>query len=97
MFLGVLPDFIAPADTEGNGATLEVLDPSTVDAKHLISMYTRLLETHFPLESPGPADLAWAGTVVDLADRWGRGQPRMVLLQEGATAFVRRFLKNEDG
>lgn len=91
MFLGRLPDFIAVADADGNGATFEALDPSTAGAPEVLGVFMRMADTHLVLEGGLPVAAASVGLIAQLADQ--RAERRMASLQKAINQWCANLLK----
>lgn len=93
MFLGYLPDFISAADTDGNGATLEVLDASLVGLADVMSTFRRLAETQFPMKEVLGLQ-ATAELVVDMAGASPENGSRLAALQKWASKYTASLLRD---
>jgi hypothetical protein len=99
MFLGYLPDFIAVADVDGNGAILEQLDPSAVGTAEVLEIFDRMSQTHVPMQDiPDYAARTSAKALVraaEMAASAGLGS-RLTKLQGEVGAFCKDLLEEMD-
>jgi hypothetical protein len=93
MFLGYLPDFIEKATADGNGATLETLDPGKVEAAQVVEMFWRMSEAKLPIQEWNQNwAQASAQAVILLADLQPIAAPRLSRLQQNAGVFATQLL-----
>jgi hypothetical protein len=96
MFLGYRPDFIPETDPDGNGTTLELLDPAKIDRNDVLAIFDRLAETYLPYDPIPPIFLrATATTGIQLADRKTVAD-RLASLQDYLNLFAVDLLKGTD-
>jgi hypothetical protein len=101
MFLGYLPDFMPPADPDGNGATLERLDPVAVGLEEVLDVFDRMSQTHLPMQDVQPnwsrTSAAFlvrtAGQLAQLLQA-GPEATRLAVLQEQVNTFCKDLLKD---
>jgi hypothetical protein len=96
MFLGYLPDFIAAADSEGNGATFEPLDPKSIGVDDVLAVFERMAQTYIPMqeELKPVAARALAVTMVHWPDTQGTSlEKRLASLQGIVGEFSKNLLK----
>lgn len=98
MFLGFLPDFISPADADGNGAVLEKLDPNATGASEIVDMFSRMSDAKLPIRA---WDENWAKALAQgcvlLADSQQVPPARLVRLQSNAGVFATQLLNVAGG
>ena len=69
MFLGNLPEILPQADIDGNGATLEQLDPKAVGWQDVFAMFDRMSLAYLPIADGNPIVLkAWSKAIVQTVD-----------------------------
>jgi len=93
MFLGYLPDFIPVAEAEGNGATIEVLDPASVGVDEVLAILDRISQAYIPTPGDKALARATAGFVVGTAEIHGGAKLRLVSLQDEASRWSAGLLK----
>jgi hypothetical protein len=99
MFLGCLPDILAPAGPSSDGATTEVLDPAKVGAAEIVDLMVRMSQTHLPMNDvPAFMMRASASTLVELADAaLAPPMPRLARLQGQANILSKNLLRELPG
>jgi hypothetical protein len=81
MFLGYLPDFIPAAQSDGNGATVEVLNPAGIGAADVLEVLNRMANAHLKLSSEEPLARGTVNFVVQTAETQGTPETRLAVLQ----------------
>jgi hypothetical protein len=98
MFLGYLPSFLAAAPgSEGDGPTVETLDPAAVGGKEVLAVFDRMSQTHIGMQ---PGAEVWAKVlakaVVDLA-AMDAGSPRMASLERETNKVAASLWQTSEG
>lgn len=92
MFLGRLPDFIAVGDADGNGATLEALNPTAAGQNEILGVFTRMADTHMTLGLGLPVARASVGLIAQVANNEHVNR-RMAALQNAVNEWSANLLK----
>jgi hypothetical protein len=93
MFLGFLPDFVPVTGTDGDGATLETLNPKDVGLKEVHTIFDRMSQAHIRMTEG--AKTYWpilADVVLQLADK-SAGDPRLIAMQREASKIAQSILQ----
>jgi hypothetical protein len=94
MFLGYLPDFISAADTNGNGATFETIDPAAFSVAEVLALFQRISLTNLPSLDPSvPLVRTSARLIVKTADTQAGQEPRLLKLQREVNDFSKTLFQ----
>ena len=86
MFLGYLPDFIAPADVNGNGAILEELDPAAVGVDDVSAVFIRMSKAELKMaDTPSYMTKTLAKAILKLTDIQPGPEARLFRMQRVAS------------
>lgn len=99
MFLGYLPDFIAVADVDGNGAKFELLDPASVGQPEIIEIFDRMAQLHLPMQDVPPFVVCALaeGYIEELTDPEAVDKPRLAQLQAKINRYAKNLLQHMGG